>query len=191
MPAKKSAGSAVEAIGHVLEAVDGLEEKDQLWVFRSALDKLQLTLGAQTPRAGGAGFQPPANATSSGAVVGNESPPEFFRLKKPDTDLQRVACLAYYLTKYRNTPVFKVADLSKLQTETRTPKFNLGRAADKATRNAKFLTSVSGHSKQITTHGEDVVEALPDQEAVKEVMKNQKGGRKRPKRSARKGSKRA
>jgi len=44
--------------------------------------------------------------------------------KQPRTDVERVACLAYYLTHYRNTPYFKTLDLGKLNTEAAQPKFS-------------------------------------------------------------------
>jgi len=44
-------------------------------------------------------------------------PKRFFLEKQPRTDVERVACLAYYLTHYRDTPHFKTIDLSKLNTE--------------------------------------------------------------------------
>ena len=45
------------------------------------------------------------------------SPKEFLFQKQPKTDVERVACLAYYLTHYRGTPHFKTVDISKLNTE--------------------------------------------------------------------------
>ena len=35
---------------------------------------------------------------------------EFLYEKKPQTDVERIACLAYYLTHYRTTPHFKTTD---------------------------------------------------------------------------------
>src|SRR2546426_8174007 len=51
------------------------------------------------------------------------SPKEFMLEKQPRTDVERVACLAYYLTNYRDQPSFKTLDLSKLNTEAAQPKF--------------------------------------------------------------------
>src|SRR5882724_5479488 len=52
------------------------------------------------------------------------SPKAFLMEKQPRTDVERVACLAYYLTHYRNTPYFKTLDLGKLNTEAAQPKFS-------------------------------------------------------------------
>jgi len=40
------------------------------------------------------------------------TPKEFLRDKMPVTDVERITCLAYYLTHYRDTPHFKTLDLS-------------------------------------------------------------------------------
>jgi len=45
------------------------------------------------------------------------SPKDFLLEKQPRTDVERIACLAYYLTHYRATPHFKTIDLSILNTE--------------------------------------------------------------------------
>src|SRR4051794_19476404 len=41
------------------------------------------------------------------------SPKDFMHQKDPKTDVERVTCLAYYLTNYRDTPYFKTTDISK------------------------------------------------------------------------------
>lgn len=51
------------------------------------------------------------------------------------------------------------------------------RALDNATRAAKYLSNRGPREKQLTTLGEDVVNALPDQAAVKALEDAAKGGR--------------
>ena len=50
------------------------------------------------------------------------SPKEFILQKQPQTDVERVACLGYYLTHYRDVPQFKTLDISKVNTEAAQPK---------------------------------------------------------------------
>ena len=50
-------------------------------------------------------------------VVAIRTPQYFLRDKKPGTDKQRVAVLAYYLTHFKSTPEFKKADIEKMNTE--------------------------------------------------------------------------
>jgi hypothetical protein len=106
-------------------------------------------------------------------------------MKMPKTDVQRIACLAYYLTHGREQPHFKTEDLTKLNTEAGgTPLSNPSMAVSNATKQNKFLGAVGEGKKQITALGEDVVTALPDEEAVKAVLANhRKPRRKKTKKS--------
>src|SRR5436309_3028968 len=90
---------------------------------------------------------------------------EFMVQKEPRTDVERIACLAYYLTHYRDTPHFKTIDLSKLNTEAAQPKFsNPAHAVDNATKNGYLALATKGN-KQMSAAGEQFVQALPDRDA--------------------------
>lgn len=100
------------------------------------------------------------------------SPKEFLRDKHPLTDADRVTCLAYYLTHYRDTPHFKTVDISALNTEAAQPKFsNATVAIDNATRDG-YLVSAARGTKQISAAGEKYVELLPNREMAREAMRN-------------------
>jgi hypothetical protein len=95
------------------------------------------------------------------------SPKEFLREKQPRTDVERIACLAYYLTNYRDTPHFKTLDLSKLNTEGAQPKFaNAAWAANNALKRG-YLVQASKGTRQLSASGEQFVHALPDREAAR------------------------
>lgn len=98
------------------------------------------------------------------------SPKEFMLEKQPRTDVERVACLAYYLTHYRNAPHFKTIDLSTLNTEAAQVKFsNAAFSANNATKTG-YLVSATKGQKQLSAVGEKFVRALPDRDAAREVM---------------------
>lgn len=98
------------------------------------------------------------------------SPKDFVVQKSPRTDTERVACLAYYLTHYRNVKHFKTIDISKLNTEAAQTKFsNTAYSVNDATKR-NFLISISRGSKGLSALGEHFVEALPDREAAKDVL---------------------
>lgn len=98
------------------------------------------------------------------------SPKEFLFEKQPKSDVERVACLGYYLTHYRATPHFKTSDLSMLNTEAAQPKFsNAAAAAGNAIKLGYLVPSTKGH-RQISAAGERFVLALPDRVAAKEAL---------------------
>lgn len=100
------------------------------------------------------------------------SPKEFIRDKAPRTDIERIACLAYYLTHYRDMPHFKTIDLSSLNTEAAQPKLsNATYAVDNATKAGILVQAVKG-SKQLSAAGEYFVQALPDRDAAKATLSN-------------------
>ncbi len=152
----------LEAIKVVVNALEGLDEAQQKLAVNTVSEML--------------GLAPSLNTKHRGSNKGDEldpdlSPKQFMRLKRPETDVQKIACLAYYLTKYREQPHFKTLDLSKLNTEAAGQKLANAAAAVKNSANQNgFLAQAGGGKKQITAFGEDVVEALPDQSAVKSLM---------------------
>jgi hypothetical protein len=110
------------------------------------------------------------------------SPKEFIFQKQPRSDVEKVACLAFYLTHYRDTPHFKTLDISKLNTESAQVKFsNAAVAVENSTRKG-FLVAAEKGQKQLSTVGEQYVLALPDRDAAQNALA---GLRKR--RKARKG----
>jgi hypothetical protein len=191
------------ALGTVLDALGSLEETQQKFVLTTAIERLGLS-GLNVPDAAARGGDSAGNSTTAGtrsevsvardtesANAGTRttgSTPtakDFLRAKRPNTEVQRIAVLAYYLARYRDTPDFKTGDITKLNTAAAGARFsNAARFVDNATRAAHFLAPAGKGKKQITAHGEEVVEALPDQEKVKATMaayrpSGRRGGTKR------------
>jgi len=181
------ADKEVEAMQKSLVALGGLEQDEQRRVLAWLANKLNLG-NAASPFAG-TGVKPTVAASmairDSG---GNLTPKAFFVEKRPVTDVERVTCLAYYLTHSRGTAQFKTKELSELNKEAAQPKFsNTAVAVRNATNQNQFLSQAGGGKKQITARGEAMVEALPDQEKVKAALdaiplrgyrKSKKSGRK-------------
>jgi hypothetical protein len=109
------------------------------------------------------------------------SPKQFLLQKQPRTDVERIACLAFYLTHYRDIPHFKTLDLAKLNTEAAQPKFS--NTAYAATNAAKmgYLAPAPKSQRQISAAGEQFVQALPDRDAARLAMTSA-----RPRKAARK-----
>jgi hypothetical protein len=167
----------VAALGTVIDALDPLEENKRLWVLQTAASRFSLTMN---PAVSGGGNPPkgadnPLGPSTDKIAGGTEiSPQSFIRAKNPTTDVQRIACLAYYLTKHRNTTRFKTKQLTDLNTEAKSPNFSNAAVAVNNARKEKYLTPAGGGEKQLTSPGEDLVEALPDQEKVKALHRTRK-----------------
>lgn len=98
------------------------------------------------------------------------SPKQFLFEKRPQTDIERVTCLAFYATHYREMQHFKTLDLSKLNTEAAQIKLsNPNAAVDNAAQAGLLVQSGQGR-KQISSLGEVYVQALPDRIAAKEAI---------------------
>lgn len=95
---------------------------------------------------------------------------EFMIEKAPRTDVERVACLAFYLTHYRATPHFKTLDISMLNTEAALPKFsNTANATNNAVKVGYIVPSTKG-LRQLSALGERFVQALPDRDTARDVI---------------------
>jgi len=116
----------------------------------------------------------------------NLSPKEFMTQKQPRTDVERIACLAYYLANYRDTPHFKTLDLSKLNTEAAQPKFANATWASNNALKRGYLANATKGTRQLSAGGEQFVNALPDRDAARKAME-----RLRPRRRNRKSAKEA
>lgn len=102
---------------------------------------------------------------------------QFMHEKSPQTDVERVACLAFYLARYRGTLHIKTKDITELNKESaHRPFSNTAFAVDNATKTGYLVPSIKG-SKQISAYGERFVEALPDRETAKEIMASARMGR--------------
>lgn len=95
------------------------------------------------------------------------SPKEFMHEKAPKTDVEKVTCLAYYLTHYMNTPHFKTLDISTLNTDAAQPKFSNATVAFENASKAGLLVQATKGYKQISAAGELYVQHLPDRDAAK------------------------
>jgi hypothetical protein len=99
---------------------------------------------------------------------------QFMIDKAPTTDVERVACLGYYLTHHRGMPHFKTKDITDLNIEAaQRPFSNAAYAVTNAANSGLLVPSVKG-CKQLSGPGEQFVQALPDREAAREAFERVK-----------------
>ena len=87
------------------------------------------------------------------------SPKEFLLKKQPQSDVERVACLAYYLAHYRDQIHFKTADISTLNTEAAQRRFSNTASTVRNATNYGYLAPAIKGMKQLSAGGEIYVEA--------------------------------
>jgi hypothetical protein len=179
------------ALGVVLGALEPLDEGARLFVLRTAMDRLGVidVPKTGTPTPGKLAGDGSGAAPSAPPDLARITPKEFIRLKQPITDVQRIACLAYYLARARGIAQFKTLDLTKLNTEAAGVKFSNAAVGSNNATLTGFLALAGGGKKQITALGEEIVDALPDQEKVKVTVATVKKPRRRkaPKKVSKKG----
>lgn len=129
--------------------------------------------------------EPVPAMTSQGPAAFSEdrapTPKQFMMEKRPQTDVDRIACLAYYLTHYRDQPQFKTLDLSRLNTEAAQIKLsNPAKAVDNAAQ-AHLLMQAGQGKKQVSAIGEVYVQALPDRTAARQAAAELRNRRSKPK----------
>jgi len=167
----------VDALTTILGVLKQLDADAQKRVLNSVQTFLGLAPDSTTlirpsdqlpPRIGSVAA--PEEAPGSFSTDRPLSAKEFIRDKHPQSDVERVACLAYYLTHYRDTPHFKTIDISALNTESAQPKFsNTSVAVDNATKQGYLVAATKGN-KQLSALGERYVELLPDREGAREIL---------------------
>jgi len=171
----------VQALEQIISVLKPLESLDR----RRILETVQVFFQAERQPSNSANRDKPVDSfghsKNSGIKFSDETtllPKQFLLEKQPRTDVERVACLAYYLTHYRSIPHFKTLDISKLNTEAAQPKFS---SASVAVNNATllgYLVPAQKGQKQLSATGEQFVLALPDRSAAQAVIKKARPRRK-------------
>lgn len=183
----------------ILDMLHGLEREEITHVLATVQTWLRISPAALQDTEGGVGRL--VSERSSVSQIGEQaatdapfsaredvSPKEFLLQKQPVTDVERVVCLAYYLTHYRLTPHFKTVDLSKLNTEAAHRKLsNPPQSAKDAVKAGFLVPAPKQGQRQIGAMGERYVQELPDRAAAKTVRRRMMP-RKKTRASSSKGS---
>jgi hypothetical protein len=169
---EQAASSKVEALNRVITALNPLDTEARSQILSTVATFFGLLLPTTSAKSGAIPIDStiPGSARTSFSEDRTLSPKDFLLEKKPLTDVERVACLAYYLTHYRNQPYFKTFDLSQLNTEAAQVKFSNAAWASSNALKQGYLAEASAAQRQISAAGERFVRELPDREAARTAM---------------------
>jgi hypothetical protein len=157
-------GMLSEALPQAIAIFKSLDDEGRLRLLKTVATLFDIGNGAEPLRS-------PVTVTYSepGERFSKEqslSPKEFLLKKQPRSDVERIACLGYYLAHYRDQPHFKTLDISKINTEAAQTKLsNAAYAVNNATKYGYLAPAIKG-AKQLSAAGEMYVEALPDRDAA-------------------------
>jgi hypothetical protein len=151
LPREPNPKQEQEAISAIFQVLNGLDEESQQRVFQTVAAYYQFPSSAQRRAAIHTSDQTLPGPFSEDRSM---SPKTFIIQKQPETDVERVACLAYYLTHYRDIPHFKTLDISMLNTEAAQRKFaNATVSLENATKMGYLVPATKGN-KQLSAAGE-------------------------------------
>jgi len=178
----------LEVLQTVLSLLQKLDSDSRKKIINTITTFFDMGLSTQNNLYLGSTDTPPRSSSFMPTFSDDRSmtPKQFMLEKQPHTDVERVACLAYYLTHYLETPYFKTLDISKLNTDAAQRKFsNAAKAVDNATSYGYLTHAPSKGKKQLSASGELFVQALPNRAEAKQAISMA-----RPKRKPRTKSKR-
>jgi len=181
----------IKAMDLTYKALVNLNPDEQRRVLAWLPQKLNLIPAERPPIGGGplAGASTASGAhtlTLKGEPGSREHAKAFMSQKKPGDFQERVACLAYYLTHYMNTPTFKTRDITKMNSLAGQPNLSNPAVFVNNSVRSQYLSSAGKGQRQITSRGEAVVDALPDREKVKQAIEDHKHSGRRKKRKGKK-----
>ncbi|MDB5905150.1 MAG: polyketide synthase, partial [Betaproteobacteria bacterium] len=113
-------------------------------------------------------------SSSSGDVALSAN--TFLDRKRPVSDVDRVACLAYYLTHYEKKAEFRIADLIAINDKAGQNAFyNVRSAIANAVTDGYLIVGISG-TKRISATGDAYVDLLPNVQAARDALRAHSSG---------------
>ena len=163
-------------VSQIVSLLKNMDKEEQVHIINTVttwlkLDTCQLDHSPSGPSKPSQSADTPTS-TSPFTTNVEMTPKQFMLEKQPRTDVERLACLAYYLTHYRETPQFRTIELSKLNTEAAQRKFsNAANTAKDAAKAHYFVQAPKKLHRQLSAEGEQIIAALPDREKAAEIRK--------------------
>lgn len=167
-----------EVLGQIISSMKKLDPDARRRIYQTIgtffqLEPLPPTRSSRSMDIGSTDETAPARSSPGGSSFSADrtpTPKQFLNEKLPRTDVERVACLAFYLTHYRDVPEFNTLDISKINTEAAQRKLANATVSVNNASQYGYLAPAGKGTKQISAAGERYVQALPDYDAAKEAM---------------------
>lgn len=176
-----------ELLGQIISSLNKLSPDARNRIYRTVGTFFQLEASPSTVPPTPANLKASPSTTNVRQTPSTEStfsgdrtptPKQFLNEKQPRTDVERVACLAFYLTHYRDTSEFTTLDVSKVNTEAAQRKLANATVAVNNASQYGYLVPAGKGMKQISAAGERYVQALPDYDAAKALLASNRPRRK-------------
>lgn len=171
-------GSTPSSLKNVLDVLHPMPLDEKLRLINAVIAFYELPIATIQRTGKQSEFDSPAASSQRISLLSpthfsaNEevTPKEFLMMKQPETDVERVACLAYYLTHYRHLKEFNTVDINSINQEAAYAKFsNAANAVSNATAYG-YLMAIGNGLKQLSAMGERYVSMLPDRDAAKSIL---------------------
>jgi hypothetical protein len=165
------------ALAECIQALERLSEQSRTRILKTLMTYFEIPQEGQRRdlQVKGVGDPDASNLAERPTI----SPKQFLLDKRPTTDVDRIACLAFYLSHFRAQTFFKTQELTELNTEAAQPRLsNPSQAVDNAAKTG-LLVATSGGQKQLSALGELYVQALPDIDRARASIAEQRPKRKR------------
>jgi hypothetical protein len=181
----------LEAVKTIINALIDLDDEARGFVLKTVSARIGISISLN-PTAEVHQHSPqtsttvrkPALQLGSSSTANEQTPEAFLTGKKPRSEVQRVACLAFYLTDFKGQKQFKTKDLVQLNSDAGQARMSNASTTVANAEKSGYITLVGKGLKQITTFGKDIVNALPDEEAVKTLMARRRKPRRRKAKNA-------
>jgi hypothetical protein len=168
-----------EVLGQIISSLKRMSPDSRKRIFQTIGTFFQLDASLSTGSSASGDLRVSHSVPGTGHIQSTHStfsgdrtpsPKQFLSEKQPRTDVERVACLAFYLTHYRDTPEFTTLDISKVNTEAAQRKLANATVAVNNASQYGYLVPASKGTKQISAAGEKYVQALPDYDGAKALL---------------------
>jgi hypothetical protein len=170
--------SEITAMQEIDSCLSQLQPEEQLRVFNWISSKYKFGSSGKFITSPSSGISKMDNTLEdSGMHI-----KDFIAAKKPENNYEKIACVAFFLEKFRGMDSFKTVEITKGFQDARLNKMsNPAMFVAETARAYGYLTSIGSAKKGLTARGEALVNALPIRENVTAALTEfpfKKGGKK-------------